>query len=110
MPTRILIIDDNPIILDTYREILSLENYVCIPHTTPFISVDEVAQLAPDLIIMDWFFDTTDPASPSWPTIELVTSLGQSPATAHFPILVCSAAGPLLHAYDDWFAEQGTSL
>src|SRR5262249_15815386 len=108
MPTRILIIDDNPVILDTYQAILSMEGYVCIPHTAAYIGVDEVAQLAPDLIIMDWFFDASDATSPSWPTIDLVTSLGQSPATEHIPILVCSAAGPLLHAYDDWFAEQGT--
>src|SRR6476620_10915678 len=99
MATCILVIDDNPAILETYGEILDLEGYICIPRSTPFIGVEEVAQLAPSLLITDRFLGTTPQTVLSLPTIQLVTRLRQSLTTAHIPLLVCSAAGPLLHTH-----------
>src|SRR4051812_22031080 len=106
MSTRILVIDDDPAILEMYQEILELEGYGCIPYTTPLLGVDEVVQLDPHMIIMDWLIGAAGPTANSLPSMELINRLRRAPATAHMPLLVCSAGGSLLHAYDDWLVAQ----
>src|SRR4051794_25723548 len=106
MSTRILVIDDDPAVLGMYQEILELEGYDCIPYTTPLLGVDEVVQLAPRMIIMDWLIGAAGLTANSLPSMELINRLRRAPATAHIPLLVCSAGGSLLHVYDDWFVAQ----
>jgi CheY-like chemotaxis protein len=109
MSTRILVIDDDPEILALYEDLLDLAGYTCLSRTTPIMAIDDVAHLAPSLIILDWFQGALATAT-SVPTIELMTALRQSPTTTHIPRIVCSGVVPLLRHYDDWFAEQGVAL
>lgn len=108
MATRILVIEDDPATLSLYQDLLDLEGYTCVAYTTPFITIDEVAKIAPRLIILDWHFGGIE--GTSLPSIEFVMGLRQSPTTAHLPILVCSALGAELDSMEGWFAAQNVGL
>jgi len=108
--TCILVVDDDLAILDLYEEILEFGGYCCVSSITPTLDVDDVAELAPSLVILDWFMSGSPAINASRQSIELITRLRQCPRTAHIPILVCSAGGAHLHVYDDWLATQDVAL
>lgn len=103
MPSRILVTDDDPATLTFYGELLEDAGYTYVLHAGPHPDVAEVAQVAPDLMLQDWVVgDQT--------AYQTLSNVRHAPGTAHIPIIVCSAAGTQIHAYDAWFAEEGIVL
>lgn len=54
MAERILVIEDDPDIIESYRLLLELEGYEVILAQHAFEGVNEVENLQPDLIISDF--------------------------------------------------------
>ncbi|MBA3532652.1 MAG: response regulator, partial [Ardenticatenales bacterium] len=51
---RIFIVDDDEMLLELFRELLTDEGYEVISSITPPYSSDEIEQMQPDLIIVDY--------------------------------------------------------
>ncbi len=87
MPRRIVVIDDAAAIVDLYDELLTDAGYEVVgKFVSPPATVDPIAAVQPDLIIMDWFFGQ-EPAG-----VNLLEMLKSSPATAATPVIICTAA------------------
>ena len=56
MAPHIITIDDDPNILELYRRALIPEGYHVTSFVDPVEGLNMVAQLSPDLIILDWIF------------------------------------------------------
>src|SRR5947209_3457162 len=109
MPIRILVIDHDLDTLAFYRDLLSQAGYTCIAHTTPLIDIDDIARIAPRVIILDWLVGAPEAIGTVLPSMTFVLRVRQAPATAHLPILLCSAAGALLDGHMEWFRAQGVT-
>jgi DNA-binding response OmpR family regulator len=83
---RIFIVDETPSILELYDDILSEEGYRVQLALDPILDLDQVAQFAPDLIILEYLFGHEAQG------LVLVQRLWMAAATAHIPIIVCTAA------------------
>ena len=86
MPS-ILLVDDQPELLDAYCFLLTAEGYgVCCSHNG-MEALDHALRQPPDLIITDWVM-------PLMGGRELCRQIRAHPALAHIPILVHTAMPP----------------
>jgi DNA-binding response OmpR family regulator len=83
---RILVINDTQEILDAFRYILEDEGYEALLYSYTFTNVQDIEQLKPDLIILDYLFGTE---KSGWQTLQL---LKMHRSTAQIPVIVCTAA------------------
>jgi DNA-binding response OmpR family regulator len=83
---RVLVINDTPEILAAFKDILELEGYIPLLYSYAITTIDEVEQLKPDLIILDYIFGG---AKAGWQTLQL---LKMRRSTAKIPVIICTAA------------------
>ncbi len=83
---RVLVINDTPEILAAFKDILEFEGYVPLLYSYAITNIDEVEQLKPDLIILDYIFGG---AKTGWQTLQL---LKMRRSTAQIPVIICTAA------------------
>lgn len=86
MITRILVIEDEPDILELYRLLLESEGYEVHTSEHAYNGVTEVENLQPHLIILDLMIGLKQEG---WRFLEL---LQQHPSTAPIPLILCTAA------------------
>lgn len=81
---HVLIVDDEPAIVEVLREVLSDEGYQVTSHTAP-PTPDEIGRLAPDVVVLDLVFGGRNVG------LGLLNALRGHPPTAVIPIVVCTA-------------------
>jgi CheY-like chemotaxis protein len=93
----ILLVDDDPEILDAWQAILLAEGYLVCCARNGFEALDLLKQSIPDLVITDWMMPLMGGA-------ELCRQLKAHPDLAHLPIMIHSAAPPYEEALQTWNA------
>lgn len=97
MPKKILIVEDNPDILDILEIIFSTDQFEPVTSRRA-LPVDEVARLAPDLVLLDhWLGDRLGS--------ELCKDLKGYPPTSGIPVVLLSAHINLLKLANDSCAD-----
>ena len=96
---HILAIDDEPDILEVYRDILTDEGYRVTTQLVPATDPADVRALAPDLIVLDLLIGHEDRGTP------FLAMLKADSTTRDIPVLVCSVAIHRLRALEAQFAS-----
>jgi two-component system, OmpR family, alkaline phosphatase synthesis response regulator PhoP len=84
----ILVVDDEPSILDMLGEILADEGFIVHTATNGHQGLARAVEILPNLIL-------TDLMMPPLEGRALLTALREEPQTAHIPVVLMSAAGHL---------------
>jgi two-component system response regulator VicR len=84
--TRILVIEDEPDILELYRLLLETEGYEVYSSNTAYTDLIEVERIRPHLIILDLMMGLKQEG---WQFFNLVR---QDAATSAIPLILCTAA------------------
>lgn len=104
MAQHILVVNDTQDILDSIRMVLEDEGYQISTRTEPTTTVTDVEQLHPDLLILDLLFMGNNIG---W---ELIQVLRLHPATAHLPVIVCTAARKEVTESESVLIGKGVSV
>ena len=104
MAFSILAIDDDPALLEIYRELLAEEGYTVHTQVMPPVDMAEVERVKPDLVVLDWLFGN-EPLG-----MQTLHHLKLWPATAHVPIILCSAARAELREVEPSLRDQGVKI
>src|SRR4051812_11413068 len=83
---HILVCDDDPSLRQIFEELLADEGYFVTAQATLCDEIDEIIQIAPDLIVLDLMFEGRLSG------IDFLRQLKSSPATKVIPVLTCTAA------------------
>ncbi|HTK09964.1 MAG TPA: response regulator [Ktedonobacteraceae bacterium] len=83
---RILVVNDTQEILETFRAVLETEGYEVVLSSFPINRMQEILQIAPDMIILDLLFGGE---KQGWQMLQL---LKMHRETASIPIILCTAA------------------
>lgn len=83
---RVLVVDDEPIVLRSLRRVLEDENFVVIDASSGPQALELVAKEQPDLVVLDIVMPEMD-------GIEVCRRLRADPFTARLPILFLTAKG-----------------
>jgi len=94
MPS-ILLVDDQPDLLEASRLILTAEGYAVCCARNGIEALEHVLHQPPDFLITDWMM-------PEMGGGELCRRIRAQPALAHLPILVVTAMPPSLLGPADW--------
>jgi len=86
MARHILVINDTQDVLDAIQMVLEEAGYDVTTRTEPTTTAADIEQIQPDLLILDMLFAGKNVG---W---ELIQALRLHPATAHLPVIVCTAA------------------
>ena len=86
MPRRVLLIEDEPNIIEALRFILSRDGWAVDTHSDGRTALDAVARRTPDLIILDAML-------PNRSGFDILADLRADPATAALPVLMLTARG-----------------
>lgn len=101
---HVLVIDDAEELRTLFRDIL--EDTGCrVSLTADAPTVDEIARLAPDLIVLDLLLGDDEEAA--W---RLVQALRRDPRLAATPLLICSAATHLLRRLEGPLGDLGAEV
>lgn len=104
-PSRhILVVNDTQEILDLFRDILEEEGYRVSVSTFTFRDLDEIIDLRPDLIILDFMIGGEDYG---W---QLLQKTKMHRATANIPIIVCTAAVQLVRQLEGHLKEKSVGI
>lgn len=100
---RVLIVEDEPEILDLIGDLLTLEGYDVhtlrrIPH-----GLDPIRAIAPDAVVLDLRL-------PGLGGIELLRLLAADRSLRHVPVVVCSGASDLTQVHGAEFAALGCEV
>jgi two-component system, chemotaxis family, response regulator PixH len=101
MAARILVIEDNLPLLTLYNDLFQDEGYDVILQSTPQLDLAQIAEAAPDLIVLDLLFDGD---LRGWETLQ---ALKLQAATANIPVVICSAATKSIDDLQSTFASMG---
>jgi CheY-like chemotaxis protein len=105
MPQRIVVIDDTESIVDLYDELLTDAGYEVVgTFASPPLAVQPIAEVQPDLIIMDWFFGREGTG------MALLELLKLSPSTAAIPVIVCTAGDVALVPDEGILMQHGVRI
>ncbi|MCZ2264319.1 hybrid sensor histidine kinase/response regulator [Isoptericola sp. QY 916] len=85
--TRVVVVDDDPYVVDVLRAVLEARGYVVIGVTDGRAALEAVEAEAPDAIVLDLAMPGTDGA-------EVLRQLRLSAATAELPVVVVSGTAP----------------
>lgn len=83
MPTRVLVVDDNPAIQQLFERYLAPQQYEVIHARSGSEALRLAEETQPHIITLDVMMPTMD----GW---QVLRALKQNPLTAHIPIVVCS--------------------
>lgn len=101
MAKHVLLIEDEPNIIEAIRFILSRDGWRVDTHSDGGTACDKVAHLAPDVVILDVML-------PNRSGFEILQDLRANPVTKDLPVLMLTARG---QAKDrEMAAEAGASL
>jgi DNA-binding response OmpR family regulator len=84
-----MVFNDDQDILQGYQLLLASAAYSVITHTLlPLMTPDEIAGVAPDLIILDWSSGYDDGC------LKLLDHVAAHPGTATTPVMICTELPP----------------
>ena len=86
MPGRVLLIEDEPNIIEAIRFILSRDGWSVDVHSDGATATDAVAQRAPDLVILDVML-------PNRSGFDILADIRAEDATRDLPVLMLTARG-----------------
>jgi len=86
MDKRVLLIEDEPNIIEAIRFVLSRDGYRVDVHTDGSTAVQAVAQRAPDMVVLDVML-------PNRSGYEILRDLRANEATRSLPVLMLTARG-----------------
>ncbi|MAQ84807.1 response regulator transcription factor [Psychromarinibacter halotolerans] len=86
MEKRVLLIEDEPNIIQAISFILSRDGWAVDTHADGRTAMDEIARRAPDLVILDVML-------PNRSGFEILADLRAAPETAALPVLMLTARG-----------------
>lgn len=104
MGTRILVINDTQEILEMFRMLLEDEGYEVILSSYPMQKVQEIEQINPQLIILDFIFGER---KLGWQMLQL---LKMQRSTARIPIIICTAAESAVRDQEGYLVSQGIQI
>jgi DNA-binding response OmpR family regulator len=104
MGTRILVINDTQEILEMFRMLLEDEGYEVILSSFPMQKVQEIEQINPQLIILDFVFGER---KLGWQMLQL---LKMQRSTAKIPIIICTAAESAVRDQEGYLVSQGIQI
>lgn len=96
MGRRVLLIEDEPNIIEAISYILTKDGWTVHTHSDGETAMDKVSQGRPDLIILDVML-------PGRSGYDILRDLRASPETTDLPVMMLTARG---HAKDREMAEQ----
>jgi CheY-like chemotaxis protein len=88
-----MVIDDDPIVLDLLRELLTSEGFTVTCLEDAHTAHASIRTLHPDLLILDLRFGT------ELTGLTLIEALRRDPATQALPLVVCSADSQALREH-----------
>jgi len=95
------VIDDADPILDLFQQILEEDGYEVVLSSYPMEGVQEVENINPDLVILDFMFRGKNLG---WP---MLLKLKEYPPTERIPIIVCSTAMEAVQGQVEYLASHG---
>jgi DNA-binding response OmpR family regulator len=101
MAPRVLILNNNPGLLELFCSILEQESYEVSVSLTFFEHLAAIEQLCPDLIILDLLLGK------EWAGLHMLLLLKTYQPTASIPIIVCIPAESEVHKYRDFLRPHG---
>lgn len=101
---HILAINDSQEILDLIRELLEEEGYRVTTRTAALPTPDEIAALQPDVVILDYIWETRDSG---W---RLLLLLRDDPRTSDLPLILCTGAIQQLEPVRDELPAMNVTL
>lgn len=104
MATRILVINDTQEILEMFRAILEDEGYEVVLSSFPVQKAQEIEQINPQLIILDFIFGER---KLGWQMLQL---LKMQRSTAKIPIIICTAAESAVRDQEGYLVSQGIQI
>ncbi len=104
MGTRVLVINDTQEILEMFRMLLEDEGYEVILSSFPMQKIQEIEQINPQLIILDFIFGER---KLGWQMLQL---LKMQRATAKIPIIICTAAESAVRDQEGYLVSQGIQI
>ncbi len=102
MPKLIMVVNDTQEILDLFHDLLTGAGYETSLHAYGKRTVQEVVQVAPDLIISDW--PPFDREVYGWQFLQM---LKMNRETAHLPVVVCTTNLRAIEDNQAWMASKG---
>src|SRR5712691_5475788 len=104
MATRILVINDTQEILELFRLLLETEGYEVILSSFPMQKVQEIEQLKPDLIILDFLFGDK---KLGWQMLQM---LKMQRSTSTIPVIICTAAESAVRDQEGYLVSKGVEV
>ncbi|MFV0358859.1 response regulator transcription factor [Tropicimonas sp.] len=86
MRKRVLLVEDEPNIIEAIRFILSRDGWAVDTHSNGATAVEAVSARAPDVIVLDVML-------PGKSGFDILRELREAPATANLPVLMLTAKG-----------------
>lgn len=86
MANRVLLIEDEPNIIEAIRFILNRDGWTVDVHSDGATAVDRISEKAPDVIILDVML-------PNRSGFEIMQDLRSRPASSETPVLMLTARG-----------------
>lgn len=104
MGQRIVVVEDDPGILGLIGDVLIDEGYDVVLFASPLSAIEQIAQLHPDLVILDYLF--AGEAS-GWRVLQ---ALKLNPETADIPVIICTALLWVAREMDRYVATREVTL
>lgn len=86
MGNRVLLIEDEPNIIEAIRFVLSRDGLAVDTHSDGRTALDAIQHRAPDMVILDVML-------PNRSGFDILREMRQSPGTEHIPVLMLTARG-----------------
>lgn len=105
MARHILVVDDDPILLEMYQLLLEDEGYQVSLSSRTFEEMSEVERFHPDLVVLDVRVRRQDDG------LTLLQQLRSYPPTSSLPVLLCTAAAAKrIREQVERFRQQGVPV
>ncbi len=86
MAKRVLLVEDEPNIIEAIRFILSRDGWTVMTHSDGATAVDTIVETAPDVLVLDVML-------PGRSGFDILKDLRENDATATLPVLILTAKG-----------------
>jgi DNA-binding response OmpR family regulator len=104
MAARILVVNDTQEILELFRLILEGEGHEVILSGFPIQKIQDVEEIDPDLIILDFVFGDQ---KVGWQMLQM---LKMQRSTETIPVIVCTAALDMVREQEGYLVSQGVHV